>query len=385
MAEQIGKPNARIGIPAGIFWLISATVADLLSLIPFVGDIVGPLFWICFSIYLWKIGCGFLNARRLATEIISAVGEMIPVVQEFPLILVGTILVILMIVFEDKTGIKVMPTKGKFSIAQKGVDGNYLNKEKVRNLFQKGIGQDEGNENITNGAQSLKGRATPLNEGGVRQPQTWTGNTYQPEQGGNTTTGNNSGSGQNIRALTHEERNGLQSPNSKKNNTPYNGGIKGGSVANEPAIKPTLSGTMDSKKFEHAQAIKDMREMQRARNMDMPITEKDIKEFNAPGMDSRLTYAKKLDNAVNKYNEERDPMKKPTSTGSNTNEKTTSSKNTTTVINWPHSNLIQRLDTATNSSTSSTPRNSGTGTSASSTGESASSEVPAATTSGGGK
>ncbi len=164
MAEQIGKPKYRIGISAGIFWLVLAFFFDLFSLVPFVGGVVGPFFWICFSIYLWKIGCGFLSARRLAIEVVSAVGEMIPVVQELPLILAGVLVVILMIVFEDKTGIKIMPTKGKFGVAQKGKDGNYLNRNKTRELFK------------------ANGYNEPLNENGARIPPTSTENTFRPNQ-----------------------------------------------------------------------------------------------------------------------------------------------------------------------------------------------------------
>jgi hypothetical protein len=91
-----------------------ATVSDLLSLIPFVGDFVGPIFWVGASVYFWKSGMGFVNGKRLATGAISLVAEMIPAIQEFPTIVAGMIIIIVMTRFEDKTGIK-LPTPGTSS------------------------------------------------------------------------------------------------------------------------------------------------------------------------------------------------------------------------------------------------------------------------------
>lgn len=104
--------------------LITAVIADLLSLVPFVGDIVGPIFWVCVSIYLWSIGCGLLNARRLATSIISMVAEMIPLVQELPLIFAGALAVIILVRIEDKTGKKLMPGSNKLSGSRKPLYNN---------------------------------------------------------------------------------------------------------------------------------------------------------------------------------------------------------------------------------------------------------------------
>jgi hypothetical protein len=94
--------DSRIGNGAAIGLLIFAAIADGLSLIPFVGDLVGPAFWILASVYLWRKGCGLLNAKQLATRLISMVAEMIPVVQEFPLIMAGVVAVIVFIRLEDK-------------------------------------------------------------------------------------------------------------------------------------------------------------------------------------------------------------------------------------------------------------------------------------------
>lgn len=86
-----------------------ATITDLFTLIPLVGDFVAPVYWILVSIYLYFKGFGILNARRLVTSILSMVTEMIPVVQEFPLLLAGTIAIIIFSRMEDKLGTKLKP------------------------------------------------------------------------------------------------------------------------------------------------------------------------------------------------------------------------------------------------------------------------------------
>ncbi len=94
------------------FWSLFAAVGDLVRLIPFVGDFAGPIFWISFAIYLWKKGYGFLNPRRLAVGGIDMVIKMIPAIQEVPVeLLLGAGVVIAMIKFVDKTGVK-LPTSG---------------------------------------------------------------------------------------------------------------------------------------------------------------------------------------------------------------------------------------------------------------------------------
>ncbi len=136
------KLKYRIGAVGIVFLVALATLADLFSLIPFVGDIVGPIFWICASVYLWKIGCGLLNARRLATSLISMVAEMIPIVQELPLILAGMIAVIVMVRMEDKTGISIP-----------------------------GIGDKKsGSHLVQNGVNPPHQQQIPLNQDGVRAP-----------------------------------------------------------------------------------------------------------------------------------------------------------------------------------------------------------------------
>jgi len=141
MVEKV-KVKYRMGKAGMAFWMGAAIIADLITLIPFAGDIVGPLFWICVSIYLWKIGCGLLNARRLATSVISMIAEMIPGAQEFPLLVLGMLAIILMIRIEDKTGVNISGKLGK-----KGAGGH-----------------------VKDGVNPPKMQQAPLNQDGVRAP-----------------------------------------------------------------------------------------------------------------------------------------------------------------------------------------------------------------------
>jgi hypothetical protein len=109
MASKTEKKH-QIGNLAIVILTILATVADLLSLIPFVGDFVGPIFWIFAGIYFWKSGMGLVNGKRLAASLISLVAEMIPGVQELPTIIAGMIIIIVVTRLEDKTDIKLPAT-----------------------------------------------------------------------------------------------------------------------------------------------------------------------------------------------------------------------------------------------------------------------------------
>ncbi len=97
----------RVTLIWAIIWILLAIIADLLSLIPFVGIITGPLLWISFSLYLLKVGCGIINGRRLATSILSTIGEVIPAIQALPLATVGVVIVLLFVYFEDKAGVSI--------------------------------------------------------------------------------------------------------------------------------------------------------------------------------------------------------------------------------------------------------------------------------------
>lgn len=104
-AQDKPKTIYRIGVIGSIGFIGLALIADLFTLIPFVGDVVGPIFWVGASFYLYFKGFGFVNGRRLATSAISLVGELIPAIQELPLILAGAIAIIVLARIEDRTGL----------------------------------------------------------------------------------------------------------------------------------------------------------------------------------------------------------------------------------------------------------------------------------------
>ena len=115
------KPKHRIGWLAIIVLLLVSGIADLTTLIPLVGDFVGPVFWICMSWYLWKTKHGLINWKNLVPELISLVAELIQIVQEFPTIIGATIVIIVISRLEDKTGIKLTPPSKIKPLNQGGV------------------------------------------------------------------------------------------------------------------------------------------------------------------------------------------------------------------------------------------------------------------------
>ncbi len=89
---------------------------DLLTLIPIVGDVVGPVFWVGIGYYFWKKGLGIFNWRRFVPEIISFIAELIPGVQELPSMFLGMIIIALLTKIEQKTGINpINLVKGKIT------------------------------------------------------------------------------------------------------------------------------------------------------------------------------------------------------------------------------------------------------------------------------
>lgn len=102
--EEKGKTKYRISAGMSVLLIAFAVICDLFSLIPFIGDIFGSIFWIIVGIYFWTKGMGILNGRKLAVTAISFVAEMIPVVQELPMLLAGIIAMLFIIRVEDKTG-----------------------------------------------------------------------------------------------------------------------------------------------------------------------------------------------------------------------------------------------------------------------------------------
>lgn len=96
----------------------ASAIAELVSFIPFAGDVISIPFWLAVTYYLFKLGFGWINGRRLVTEGISMVAEMIPAVQELPTFIVAMTVLVIMIRLEEKTGISVTSlAKGKVGSA----------------------------------------------------------------------------------------------------------------------------------------------------------------------------------------------------------------------------------------------------------------------------
>lgn len=138
MEQESGKKN-RISNKAAALLIGSAIIADLLTLIPLVGILVSPIYWVLINIYLFKSGFGFMNGKRLATSGISAIAEIIPAIQALPTITLATIIIVATIRIEDKAGISLGSISG----------GPHLNSGGVRRATQ---------------------TQQPLNQGGTRPP-----------------------------------------------------------------------------------------------------------------------------------------------------------------------------------------------------------------------
>lgn len=110
MAE--GK-KYRIETKTGIKLLCLAGVADLITLIPIAGDVLGWLFWGAMTLYFWRAGLGLVNWRRLVPALISAAAELFPVVQELPTIIAAMFVILIFTRMEDESGMKLLPTKNK--------------------------------------------------------------------------------------------------------------------------------------------------------------------------------------------------------------------------------------------------------------------------------
>lgn len=140
-----------------------AAFADLITLIPIAGDFVGPVYWICVSILLYMKGFGIFNARRFITSAVSTVAEIIPVVQELPMLLVGTIVLIIFSRIEDKTGMNIMPGK------KKGAGDAASGAIEAANMYRDG--QREPGQEYDEEGEYRNSNLKPLNNDGVRQPE----------------------------------------------------------------------------------------------------------------------------------------------------------------------------------------------------------------------
>ncbi|MFA6601428.1 MAG: EI24 domain-containing protein [Candidatus Paceibacterota bacterium] len=148
--------GSRINNTSVAILILLALFADALSLIPFVGNFVGPIFWVCASLYFWKKGCGFLKPGRLVTGAVSMIAELIPLIQELPTIVVAMAIMLGSIRLEDKTGISL---------------SNPGHKTARKPLYQDGrrLPQDSKAELLGNGRNP---NFQPLNIDGVRPPTT---------------------------------------------------------------------------------------------------------------------------------------------------------------------------------------------------------------------
>jgi hypothetical protein len=98
----------RISMGMSVLLIALAGIFDLATTIPFVGTIMGPLFWIIVGIYFWTKGMGVVNGRRLAVSGVSFVAELIPAIQALPTLIVGIIIILLIVRIEDKTGLSIV-------------------------------------------------------------------------------------------------------------------------------------------------------------------------------------------------------------------------------------------------------------------------------------
>lgn len=135
MEESTGKKN-RISTIGILLIGFCAIIFELITLIPFAGTLLGWVYWVGLTFYLWKTGHGLANWKLVAPSIISFAAEFFPAVQELPTIVAATIIIVIVSRIEDKTGVRLMPGTKK-----------------------PGMTPPRG------------GRPAPLNSGGLRPPQ----------------------------------------------------------------------------------------------------------------------------------------------------------------------------------------------------------------------
>ncbi len=105
--EENKKTPSKVGDLITVL-VPTALIADALSLIPFVGNVVAPAFWVFASLYIWGKGFGLMNLKRLVPALISVIAEFVPVVQEFPTIITAVVVIIVSVSIEEKTGVNIL-------------------------------------------------------------------------------------------------------------------------------------------------------------------------------------------------------------------------------------------------------------------------------------
>lgn len=124
----------RLGWISIIAMLSVGLISDIATIIPFVGDVVGPLFWIFMSGFLYFKKHGLMSWRTFLPSITSLVIEVIPVLQEIPTFTLAVAIIATLSRLEDSLGINV---SGVASVMKGNISGL---------------------------------RKAPLNQGGVRRP-----------------------------------------------------------------------------------------------------------------------------------------------------------------------------------------------------------------------
>lgn len=105
--EETKSSKVKAGDMATVL-LSTGVVADALSLIPFVGAVVGPVYWFFAGIYLWACGHGLISAKKLVPIIVSMIAEFFPAIQSAPTIVIGIVIILVSIKLEEKTGVNVL-------------------------------------------------------------------------------------------------------------------------------------------------------------------------------------------------------------------------------------------------------------------------------------
>lgn len=101
-----GEPKKN-GVAWGMFIILifTAILADGITLIPIVGSIVGPTYWVLFSWYLKRKGYGIFNLKTLAPQGFSILIEIMPALQALPTITIMTALILMVVKVEDKVNL----------------------------------------------------------------------------------------------------------------------------------------------------------------------------------------------------------------------------------------------------------------------------------------
>lgn len=99
------------------FVVFFASGVDFITLIPFLGMVVGWMFWILFYMYLAIRGIS-PRAKNFVTGGVSTFFELIPILQMLPTITVGVVMIILQIRRQDRKKAKAEAEKAKKKSAE---------------------------------------------------------------------------------------------------------------------------------------------------------------------------------------------------------------------------------------------------------------------------